>query len=1385
MNWPTRTCLVAFALIAGLATSSLAVIYVNQNGTELPDGLSWESGYRTIQAAIDAAFSDHEVWVATGTYDENIVLGNSVQLYGGFDGDEEFRSDRGIRAHVTTITTSNWPSACITGAPDTRVDGFTIADSYYGIKSDGSCPVIANNTMTNCTFGAYIADCASAAVDNNRFLGCGDSGVQLTNCVSPVLTGNAFTNTTYYPVRASGTMSGEWTMTGNTATGSPQGNGARLENVTLADNTRLGPSGDFPYMVVGITVPAGLTLTVDPGSVVKFDYWSSQITCYGTLSAAGTAESPIYFTSRRDDAVGGDTDDSPSSIPAPGDWGGIYIGGTGARGVFDHCVVRYGGCNGYNIGSYPGAVTTVSNSTIAYSNSYGLYYEGGSPQVTNCEVSNCISHGIRMTGCSSPKIDACVLGSNQTGLSLAGCSSPTIKDSTFTGNQYAAYVAGTTSGEFTVTGNSGAGNTYGNGVYFDGSSLNASTQFHPSGSFPYIIGGLTIPVAMNLTVDPGVVIKPWNTSSQITCYGRITAAGTAGSPVYFTSSHDDTVGGDTDNDTVTPAKGDWGGIFVGGLGSEGTFDHCVVRYGGYNGYNIGSYTDALVDVSNSTIAQSYSDGLYYEGGSPRVTNCDINNCTSHGIRMTGCSSPVIDTCELDGNQTGLSLINCSSPTITDSTFASNTYAAYVVGTANGEFAVTGNTGTGNACGNGVYFDGASMSADARFGASGDFPYIIGGLTIQAGGALTVDPGVAVKYWGHGSQITCYGKISAVGAAESPIHFTSSHDDTVGGDTDNDSVTPAKGDWGGIYIGGAGSQGTFDHCVVRYGGYNGWNIASYTDALVAVSNSTIAQSYSDGLCYEGGSPQVTKCDIADCSSHGIRMTGCSSPVIDTCTLGGNQTGLSLIGCTSPTIKDSAFSTNQYAAYVTGATSGEFTVTGNAGTGNAYGNGLYFDGASLSADTRFHPAGVFPHIIGSMTVQSGSTLTVDPGTVVKLWQNGSQITCYGDLRAIGTAEAPIYFTSRRDDFFAGDTDGDNGLPARGDWGAIYIAGSGAKGTFERCVLSYGGCNGANVMCSSGALDIRQCTVTGSYSSGVQSDAFGQVITNCIVSNNNDYGVNFTNTYGRIAYCDIGVNGSGNNAQPPSSTPGTIWDDPLFFAPGASDYRLADGSPCINTGDPAIFDADGSRSDMGALGTVESVISAKIAPDGRQVTFSDVECIAGNEHGGTFIYVENANRTCGIKVMTSTPVSMGQHVWVEGTTATIDGERAITESTVSTSQQVAYELIKPLCMPNKTVGGGNWRYDAGTGAGQRGIEGASGLNNIGLLVRTTGAVTYVDARTFILDDGSAVSVKVVTPSGFDADPDWTHAGVTGVSSTEMVDGKLLRVLRVRYGLDVTPSE
>jgi hypothetical protein len=102
------------------------------------------------------------------------------------------------------------------------------------------------------------------------------------------------------------------------------------------------------------------------------------------------------------------------------------------------------------------------------------------------------------------------------------------------------------------------------------------------------------------------------------------------------------------------------------------------------------------------------------------------------------------------------------------------------------------------------------------------------------------------------------------------------------------------------------------------------------------------------------------------------------------------------------------------------------------------------------------------------------------------------------------------------------------------------------------------------------------------------------------------------------------------------------------------------------------------------------------------------------------------------------------------------------------------------NRSIGGGDWRYDPVTGAGQKGIAGASGLNNIGLLISTAGRVTYACPSYFYIDDGSAlqdgsgcVGIKVL-PYGLAVPSQGSYRRVTGISSCYKSGSDLVRLIR-----------
>jgi hypothetical protein len=100
-----------------------------------------------------------------------------------------------------------------------------------------------------------------------------------------------------------------------------------------ADNVYVIPSGD--------TVSVNAALTIEPGTVIKFESNSSlSIGTDGQINAIGSAATHIVFTGIKDDTAGGDTNaDGTATNPAMGDWSDVTVAGNSSS--FDYVEYRY------------------------------------------------------------------------------------------------------------------------------------------------------------------------------------------------------------------------------------------------------------------------------------------------------------------------------------------------------------------------------------------------------------------------------------------------------------------------------------------------------------------------------------------------------------------------------------------------------------------------------------------------------------------------------------------------------------------------------------------------------------------------------------------------------------------------------------------------------------------------------------------------------------------------------------------------------------------------------------------------------------------------------------------------------------------------------------
>ncbi|MBI4356260.1 MAG: right-handed parallel beta-helix repeat-containing protein, partial [Candidatus Omnitrophica bacterium] len=98
---------------------------------------------------------------------------------------------------------------------------------------------------------------------------------------------------------------------------------------TIATDTTWTLAGS-PYIITAdVTVPSGVTLTLEPGVEVRSNGPSLMVN--GILNAQGTATQPITFTANQ-------------ATPSPGAWGGVQLVDVGASGSqLAFCVIEYAG----------------------------------------------------------------------------------------------------------------------------------------------------------------------------------------------------------------------------------------------------------------------------------------------------------------------------------------------------------------------------------------------------------------------------------------------------------------------------------------------------------------------------------------------------------------------------------------------------------------------------------------------------------------------------------------------------------------------------------------------------------------------------------------------------------------------------------------------------------------------------------------------------------------------------------------------------------------------------------------------------------------------------------------------------------------------------------
>src|ERR1043166_5216178 len=190
--------------------------------------------------------------------------------------------------------------------------------------------------------------------------------------------------------------------------------------------------GNVYKVLSDVFVPAGITLTIDAGTVINFEP-GRLLSVGGMLVSEGTVADPVVFTSYRDDSYGGDTNLDGASTGGAGDWQGVVL--SGGNYTLQHCLLRYGGTytlfnNAYGALVANGGFTgTIANNVVyaAYSGSAGILVS------SSCTVSGntvtgvpSLSYGVRCTDDLSCVVNGNVITNAATGITVSASSSALI-----------------------------------------------------------------------------------------------------------------------------------------------------------------------------------------------------------------------------------------------------------------------------------------------------------------------------------------------------------------------------------------------------------------------------------------------------------------------------------------------------------------------------------------------------------------------------------------------------------------------------------------------------------------------------------------------------------------------------------------------------------------------------------------------------------------------------------------------------------------------------------------------------------------------------------------------------------------------------------------------
>lgn len=358
----------------------------------------------------------------------------------------------------------------------------------------------------------------------------------------------------------------------------------------------------------------------------------------------------------------------------------------------------------------------------------------------------------------------------------------------------------------------------------------------------YLTGTITVADTASLHIDPGIVIKCYSyyTYSGITANGSITAIGTVDEPIIFTHIADDNYGNprDSQNDGVKEITNGTQSRIILNSTSTSVLENWKINYIGYA-------SDYSIYVNKANI----------------LKDCEIKN-SNRGVCFSN-DAQIINNSFVDIKDYPVArIVNQGTPVLLGNTVSN-----------------VGNTGILLA----GFADDNPVLKPLNFTGFTTVAYIIDNLlTINSGNIVSIDPGVVLKFTIYGG-IVVNGGLKAIGRADNKIIFTSIHDDSALGDTNNNgtATTPDKGNWRGIDFAPMASDNDniLKNCEFRYVGYySAYGSVCINSCRVIIDSTLINFSNTNALAILGdANPEISNCKFYNLDDAPVYMDLFSNPV----------------------------------------------------------------------------------------------------------------------------------------------------------------------------------------------------------------------------------------------------------------------------------------------------------------------------------------------------------------------------------------------------------------------------------------------------------------------------------------------------------------------------